>query len=85
MKIPASKIELATAPQASPKMEGSPTITLDAALLSRLAQALDGEATPKKAVVSLWIKDAHSGVGVKVSSDKGAWGVIMPCAPPKKA
>lgn len=62
-----------------PKMEGSPTIILDAAMLSRLAQALSAEATPKKAVVSLWIKDAYSAVGVKVSSDKGAWGAIMPC------
>lgn len=65
--------------QIKPKMEGSPTITLDVAMLTRLAQALDAEATPKKAVVSLWIKDAYSGVGVKVSNDKGAWGVIMPC------
>ena len=67
-----------------PKMEGSPTITLDVAMLTRLAQALSAEATAKKAVVSLWIKDAHSGIGVKVESDKGAWGVIMPCMPPKR-
>lgn len=65
--------------QIKPKMEGKPTISLDAALLMRLAQALNAEATSKKAVVSLWITDAISAVGVKVESDSGAWGVIMPC------
>lgn len=63
-----------------PQMSGLPTIAIDAALLLKLAQALSGENTPKKAVVKLWIKDGASAIGVRVSGagDSEAWGVIMP-------
>lgn len=60
-----------------PAMTGPATIGIDAALLLRLAQALNGEATNKQAIVKLWIKDANSAVGVQVS-DSQAWGAIMP-------
>lgn len=60
-----------------PKFDGKPTIGIDAALLIRLAQALSENCTNKRAVVSLWIKDANSAIGVKVG-DSDAEGVIMP-------
>jgi DNA polymerase III beta subunit, central domain len=61
------------------KAEGAATITLDVALLLRLAQALNPEATAKRAIVSLWIKDPSSTVGVR--SGSVGQGVIMPCRP----
>jgi len=62
-----------------PKFQGAPTVSLDAALLLRLAQALHESATPKTARVSIWIKDANSCVGVKIEDSPQAYGVIMPC------
>jgi DNA polymerase III sliding clamp (beta) subunit (PCNA family) len=69
--------------QVKPKFEGKPTVTLDAALLLRLAQALTASNTPKRAVVSLWIIDQNTSVGVKVDDSRESWGVIMPYRPPK--
>ena len=70
-----------------PAIEGAPTITLDVDLLLRLAKALDCRDAQTKRdrprVVSLWVKDAQSSVGVKVTGYESAEavGVIMPCRP----
>lgn len=61
-----------------PKFEGKATISFDAALLMRLAQALDGEASNKKAIVQLWINGESNAIGVKVSNCPEAWGALMP-------
>jgi hypothetical protein len=61
------------------KVEGAATITLDVALLLRLAQALNPVATTKKAIVSLWIKDPQSSFGVR--SGSVGQGVMMPSRP----
>lgn len=68
-----------------PDMTGPATISLNAALLLRLAQAISDNSNSKTAVVKLWIKDANSAIGVQVS-DSSAWGAIMPCRldPPNK-
>jgi hypothetical protein len=62
-----------------PEFNGKATVCLDAALLIRLAQALSAKNTPKMARVSLYIKDANSAIGVKVSDNSDTWGALMPC------
>src|SRR5262249_12524942 len=61
-----------------PKFEGKATVSFDAALLIRLAQALSEGCTTKQARVQLWI-NGDNAIGVKVSDNPDAWGALMPC------
>lgn len=59
--------------------EGPATITLNVALLLRLAKAIGAQKATDNVTVSLWVKDNQSAVLVKTSENKEAIGVIMPC------
>lgn len=64
-----------------PKFAGPATITLDVEKLMRLAKAIKEKNYGGERIVSLWIKDANSGILVKGSDDGDALGVLMPCRP----
>ena len=68
-----------------PEFSGEPTITLNASLLVRLAEALVADPKRDDLCVSLWIRDAHSSILVKpFHAALGEVGVLMPVAPGKK-
>lgn len=67
------------------KMEGPATVSFNVNLLLRLAKALDNRDASdkrhkKEIIVSLWIKDSQSSIGVSASGSENA-GVLMPCRP----
>lgn len=63
------------------KYEGPATITLNVALLLRLAKAIGAQKDTDNIVVSLTVRDSQSAVLVKTSNNPDAIGVIMPYRP----